>query len=71
MNYVDKLQGTLVVSLADFTDNDYKKDKYGRTVPKKLKKDDPRIKVIEDVLIEEYGKRLVADYYSADAIKAD
>ena len=40
----DKLQGTPVVSLSDFGDKDNKKDKYGRTVPKKLKKDDPRVK---------------------------
>lgn len=40
----DKLQGTPVVSLSDFGDKDNTKDKYGRTVPKKLKKDDPRVK---------------------------
>ena len=40
----DKLQGTPVVSLKDFGDKDNTKDKYGRTVPKKLKKDDPRVK---------------------------
>ena len=39
----DKLQGTPVVSLSDFGDKDNTKDKYGRTVPKKLKKDDPRV----------------------------
>lgn len=44
----DKLQGTPVVSLSDFTDKDYKKNKYGRTVPKKLKKDDPRVKFHKD-----------------------
>ena len=40
----DKLQGTPVVSLSDFGDKDNTKDRYGRTVPKKLKKDDPRVK---------------------------
>ena len=40
----NKLQGTPVVSLSDFGDKDNTKDKYGRTVPKKLKKDDPRVK---------------------------
>lgn len=44
----DKLQGTPVVSLSDFSDKDTKKDKYGRTVPKKLKKDDPRVKFHKD-----------------------
>jgi len=40
----DKLPGTPVVSLADFDDRDNTKNKYGQTVPKKLKKDDPRVK---------------------------
>jgi hypothetical protein len=40
----DKLQGTPVVSLSDFSDKDNTKDKYGRTVPKNLKKDDSRVK---------------------------
>ena len=44
----DKLQGTPVVSLKDFDDTDTKKDKYGRAVPKKLKKDDPRVKFHKD-----------------------
>ena len=44
----DKLQGTPVVSLKDFGDKDNSKDKYGRTVPKKLKKDDPRVKFHKD-----------------------
>jgi GNAT superfamily N-acetyltransferase len=44
----DKLQGTPVVSLSDLTDKDYKKNKYGQTVPKKLKKDDPRVKFHKD-----------------------
>ena len=44
----DKLQGTPVVSLSDFTDRDTKKNKYGQTVPKKLKKDDPRVKFHKD-----------------------
>jgi hypothetical protein len=44
----DKLPGTPVVSLSDFDDKDSKKDKYGRTVPKKLKKDDPRVKFHKD-----------------------
>lgn len=39
------LKGTPVVSLADVSEpSDYKKDKYGRTVPKKLAADDPRVK---------------------------
>ena len=44
----DKLQGTPVVSLKDLDDKDTKKDKYGRTVPKKLQKDDPRVKFHKD-----------------------
>lgn len=41
---VDTLKGTPVVSLSDLSPKDTKKDKYGRTVPKKLQKDDPRVK---------------------------
>lgn len=44
----DTLQGTPVVSLKDFNDEDTKKDKYGRIVRKKLKKDDPRVKFHKD-----------------------
>lgn len=44
----DKLQGTPVVSLSDFDDKDNKKNKYGQVVPKKLKKDDPRVKFHKD-----------------------
>lgn len=44
----DQLQGTPVVSLSDLTDKDYKKNKYGQTVPKKLKQDDPRVKFHKD-----------------------
>jgi hypothetical protein len=45
----DKLQGTPVVSLADFDDKkDFTKDRYGRTVPKKIKKDDPRVTFYKD-----------------------
>lgn len=44
----DKLQGTPVVSLSDFGDKDNTKDKYGRTVPRKLKKDDPRVRFHKD-----------------------
>ena len=44
----DKLQGTPVVSLSDFDAKDTKKNKYGQTVPKKLKKDDPRVKFHKD-----------------------
>jgi hypothetical protein len=40
----DQLPGTPVVSLSDFDDKDNKKNRYGQTVPKKLKKDDPRVK---------------------------
>jgi hypothetical protein len=40
----DKLKGTPVVSLGDFDDKDNTKNKYGQTVPKKLKKNDPRVK---------------------------
>ncbi len=40
----DKLKGTPVVSLSDFDNKDNTKNKYGQTVPKKLKKDDPRVK---------------------------
>jgi hypothetical protein len=44
----DKLPGTPVVSLKDLDDKDTKKNKYGQTVPKKLKKDDPRVKFHKD-----------------------
>ena len=44
----DNLKGTPVVSLSDFDDKDNKKNKYGQTVPKKLKKDDPRVKFHKD-----------------------
>jgi len=44
----DQLPGTPVVSLKDLGDKDTKKDRYGRTVPKKLKKDDPRVKFHKD-----------------------
>ena len=39
-----QIKGTPVVSLRDFGDEDDTKDKYGRTVPKKLKRNDPRVK---------------------------
>lgn len=42
---VSKLQGTPVVSLSDFGSKDYTKNKYGQTVPKKLKPNDPRVKM--------------------------
>jgi len=44
----DKLPGTPVVSLADFDDGDNTKNKYGQTVPKLLKKDDPRVNFHKD-----------------------
>ena len=44
----DQLPGTPVVSLSDFDDKDNKKNKYGQTVPKKLNKDDPRVKFHKD-----------------------
>jgi len=44
----DKLQGTPVVSLSDFDGKDNKKNKYGQTVPRRLKKDDPRVKFHKD-----------------------
>jgi hypothetical protein len=40
-----KLQGTPVVSLSDFGSKDTTKNKYGQTVPKKLKQNDPRVKM--------------------------
>ena len=40
----NKLQGTPVASLSDYTDKDSTKNKYGQTVPKKLKPNDPRVK---------------------------
>ena len=43
----DKLSGTPVISLSDLTPSDYKKVR-GKTVPKKLKKDDPRTKFYRD-----------------------
>ena len=57
----DKLKGTPVVSLDDLDDKDNTKDKYSRTVPKKLKKDDKRVqflkskdqKVSEELELEE------------------
>jgi hypothetical protein len=51
----DKLQGTPVVSLKDLGDKDNNKNKYGQTVPKKLKKNDPRVK------FHKYEKQGVAE----------
>lgn len=56
----DKLQGTPVVSLSDFNDKDDKKNKYGQTVPKKLKNNDPRVKFHKD------QKQGVTEELSAD-----
>jgi hypothetical protein len=44
MAEADQLPGTPVVSLSDLDDKDTKKNRYGQTVPKKLKQDDPRVK---------------------------
>ena len=58
----DKLQGTPVVSLKDLDSKDTKKNKYGQTVPKKLKKDDPRVKFHKDEkqgVAEGSGKNVV------------
>lgn len=45
----DNLQGTPVVSLADVSKpSDFRKDRYGRSVPKKLKKNDPRVKYVKE-----------------------
>lgn len=44
----DQLPGTPVVSLKDLGDEDNKKNRYGQTMPKKLKKDDPRVKFHKD-----------------------
>lgn len=44
----NKLQGTPVVSLSDFDGRDFTKNKYGQRVPKKLKKDDPRVKFYKE-----------------------
>ena len=49
--HADKLKGTPVVSLSDFTSLDYTKNR-GKTVPKKLKKDDPRVKFHKDTIKE-------------------
>jgi hypothetical protein len=44
----EKLKGTPVVSLKDFdNEKDYTKDRYGRTVSKKMEKDDPRTYFID------------------------
>lgn len=59
-NYMDgemneeanNLKGTPVVSFSDFTDKDDTKNKYGQRVPKKLKKDDPRVKFHKDTMGE-------------------
>ena len=59
----DKLQGTPVISLKDLTDKDYTKDKYSRSVPKKLKKDDPRVKFYKEKdwkALEEYCTHLAS-----------
>jgi hypothetical protein len=69
----DKLPGTPVVSLKYLDTKDYKKDKYGRTVPKNLKPDDPRVKFYKEkqgvaegsdveyivVIRDEQGKRSI------------
>jgi len=48
----NNLKGTPVVSFSDFTDKDDTKNKYGQRVPKKLKKDDPRVKFHKDTMGE-------------------
>ena len=70
----DKLQGTPVVSLSDLTDKDNKKNKYGQTVPKKLKKDDPRVKFHNDKKqgVAEVSNNTLKSYQqkvSADSMK--
>lgn len=45
----DNLKGTPVVSLADVSKpSDFRKDRYGRSVPKKLKKNDPKVKYVKE-----------------------
>jgi len=63
----DKLTGTPVVSLKDFGDKDNTKDRYGRTVPKKLKKDDPRVRFHKDY--SQHEKKLIGKMSNAE--KAD
>lgn len=47
------LKGTPVVSLKDFGPKDNKKDKYGRTVPKKIKSDDARVSFYKEKNLKE------------------
>jgi len=50
----DNLKGTPVVSLADVSKpSDFRKDRYGRNVPKKLKKNDPRVKYVKEAVGKE------------------
>jgi hypothetical protein len=67
MAEADKLKGTPVVSLSDFDSKDNTKDKYGRTVPRKLKKDDPRVKFHKDY--SQHEKKLISKMSNAE--KAD
>ena len=60
----DKLKGTPVVSLSDFGDKDNTKNKYGQTVPKKLKKNDPRVKFHKEP--EKKGAPTAADFRAAN-----
>ena len=52
----DKLKGTPVVSLSDFDGKDNRKNKYGQSVPKKLTKDDPRVKFHKELSEDEYDE---------------
>lgn len=57
-----KLQGTPVVSLSDFGRNDNTKNKYGQTVPKKLKPNDPRVKMYTEPKKEGVAEGLADDF---------
>lgn len=56
-----KLQGTPVVSLSDFGSKDNTKNKYGQTVPKKLKPNDPRVKMYTEPKKEGVSEDLLAE----------
>lgn len=57
-----KLQGTPVVSLSDFGSKDTTKNKYGQTVPKKLKPNDPRVKMYTEPKKEDVAEGLADDF---------
>jgi hypothetical protein len=66
MKEAKNLKGTPVVSLYDFDDKDQKKDRYGRSVPKKIKAGDPRVRFIKNITKTNEESELDETTLSAD-----